>query len=134
MILLATPDKPFDRASKGTVVRGRTLKLYESEIDALYKAYFDKGSASAVISSAAANGAVAQEHELQREKGKDDSLARTNELLAQTNETLSKMTETMGRLYDMFAKMEAMQARMSNGASKSPPAANGSAQMPVGFR
>ncbi|KAF2100901.1 acetyl-CoA synthetase-like protein, partial [Rhizodiscina lignyota] len=36
MVLLATSAKPFDRASKGTVVRGRTLKLYESEIDALY--------------------------------------------------------------------------------------------------
>lgn len=134
MILLATPDKPFDRAAKGTVVKGRTLKLYDSEIDALYKAYFDKAPAAAIFSAAAANVAVAQEHAPEQGKGNDDSLARTNELLAQTNEKLSKMTETMGKLYDMFARMEATQARMSNGAPKSPAAVDGSAHMPVGLR
>lgn len=37
MILLASNDKPFERAGKGTVIRGRTLKKYEEETDGLYR-------------------------------------------------------------------------------------------------
>ncbi|KAF9870587.1 hypothetical protein CkaCkLH20_11893 [Colletotrichum karsti] len=35
-ITMATPEKPFIRAGKGTVIRGRTTKLYAAELDALY--------------------------------------------------------------------------------------------------
>ncbi|KAF2650921.1 hypothetical protein K491DRAFT_782258 [Lophiostoma macrostomum CBS 122681] len=35
-VLVATPDKPFVRAGKGTVIRGQTTRLYEAEIDAMY--------------------------------------------------------------------------------------------------
>lgn len=35
-VLMASADKPFQRAPKGTVVRSLTLKAYEEEIDALY--------------------------------------------------------------------------------------------------
>ncbi|KZP33045.1 acetyl-CoA synthetase-like protein [Athelia psychrophila] len=38
MILMASDDKPMPRAAKGTVTKKPTLKLYQSEIDALYKA------------------------------------------------------------------------------------------------
>ncbi|KAF3065896.1 Carboxylic acid reductase [Daldinia childiae] len=36
-IALASPDKPFHRAGKGTVQRAATLKLYKEEIDKLYE-------------------------------------------------------------------------------------------------
>lgn len=36
-VLVASPDKPFIRAGKGTVIRGRTTKLFEDEMDALYR-------------------------------------------------------------------------------------------------
>lgn len=36
-IALASPDKPFHRAGKGTVQRASTLKLYKEEIDKLYE-------------------------------------------------------------------------------------------------
>ena len=36
MVIMGSPSKPFERASKETVLRGRTLKLYEREIDAVY--------------------------------------------------------------------------------------------------
>ena len=35
-VLVASGDKPFQRATKGTVVRSLTLNAYEQEIDALY--------------------------------------------------------------------------------------------------
>ncbi|KAK4983486.1 putative NRPS-like protein biosynthetic cluster [Elasticomyces elasticus] len=35
-VLVTSPDKPFVRAGKGTVVRGQSTKLYEKEIEALY--------------------------------------------------------------------------------------------------
>ncbi|KAK8872376.1 nonribosomal peptide synthetase [Apiospora arundinis] len=35
-IIIASPDKPFKRAGKGTVQRGATVKLYKDEIDQLY--------------------------------------------------------------------------------------------------
>jgi len=35
-ILIATPDKPFLRAGKGTVQRAATVKLYKDEIDQFY--------------------------------------------------------------------------------------------------
>ncbi|KAI0846731.1 acetyl-CoA synthetase-like protein [Daldinia vernicosa] len=37
LITLASPDKPFHRAGKGTVQRASTLKLYKEEIDKLYE-------------------------------------------------------------------------------------------------
>ena len=37
MIMVATPDKPFTRAGKGTVVRKLTLAKYENEINALFE-------------------------------------------------------------------------------------------------
>lgn len=52
MILLATAAKPFERATKGTVVRARTLQLYASELDALYEAAVDSAAATAVITEA----------------------------------------------------------------------------------
>ncbi|CAK7213836.1 putative NRPS-like protein biosynthetic cluster [Sporothrix eucalyptigena] len=36
-VLVASPDKPFVRAGKGTVIRGRTTRLFEDEVDALYQ-------------------------------------------------------------------------------------------------
>lgn len=36
-VIVANRDKPFKRAGKGTVTRGQTTKLYEGEIDQLYK-------------------------------------------------------------------------------------------------
>jgi thioester reductase-like protein/acyl-coenzyme A synthetase/AMP-(fatty) acid ligase len=36
MILIAKRNKPFTRAAKGSVIRKRTIKSYEKEIDALY--------------------------------------------------------------------------------------------------
>lgn len=35
MILVTSMDKPMLRAGKGTVIKKATMKLYESEIDAL---------------------------------------------------------------------------------------------------
>ena len=43
-ILLAKADKPFVRASKGTVQRPATLGLYKREIDDLYARMGDKGA------------------------------------------------------------------------------------------
>lgn len=37
LITVSDPDLPFQRASKGTIQRGRTLKAYKSAIDALYE-------------------------------------------------------------------------------------------------
>ncbi|KAH7882112.1 putative aminoadipate reductase [Phlebopus sp. FC_14] len=37
MILLTSQDKPMRRAGKGTVMKKATMKLYETEIDALYE-------------------------------------------------------------------------------------------------
>jgi aryl carrier-like protein len=37
MIMMATPEKPFRRAAKGSVMRKATYELYESEIAQLYK-------------------------------------------------------------------------------------------------
>ena len=39
MVLIAKKGKPFERASKETPIRGRTLKLYEDEITAVYDRY-----------------------------------------------------------------------------------------------
>lgn len=39
MVLIATKEKPFERASKETPIRGRTLELYEDEINAIYDRY-----------------------------------------------------------------------------------------------
>lgn len=36
MILVAKRDKPFSRAAKGSIIRKRTIRDYEKEIDALY--------------------------------------------------------------------------------------------------
>lgn len=35
-VVIATEDKPFKRAGKGTVIRGQTTKLYSDEVDAVY--------------------------------------------------------------------------------------------------
>ena len=35
-IVIGTPDKPFQRAGKGTVIRGLTTRLYANEVEALY--------------------------------------------------------------------------------------------------
>jgi len=37
LVLVATKEKPFARTIKGTVARAQTMKLYEAEIDALYR-------------------------------------------------------------------------------------------------
>ncbi|KAI2468516.1 acetyl-CoA synthetase-like protein [Annulohypoxylon bovei var. microspora] len=37
-IVLSNPNKPFNRAGKGTIQRGSTLKMYKDEIDKLYEA------------------------------------------------------------------------------------------------
>ncbi|KAG8166123.1 hypothetical protein KVR01_004675 [Diaporthe batatas] len=37
MILIASPSKPFKRSPKGTVVRATTSRLYQDELDQLYK-------------------------------------------------------------------------------------------------
>ncbi|KFZ02077.1 hypothetical protein V500_00445 [Pseudogymnoascus sp. VKM F-4518 (FW-2643)] len=37
-VVVATPEKPFQRASKGTIVRSLTTKDYESEIEGAYRA------------------------------------------------------------------------------------------------
>ena len=42
-VILATTEKPFVRASKDTVLRGRTIDLYKREIDQLYAQAGDKG-------------------------------------------------------------------------------------------
>ena len=53
LVMLASPAKPFERAAKGTPVRQRTLDLYGSEIDDLYKACTETGAAvSATIPAA----------------------------------------------------------------------------------
>ena len=36
MILIARPDKPFERAAKGTIVRGMTAQKYADEVEELY--------------------------------------------------------------------------------------------------
>jgi thioester reductase-like protein len=36
-VTVATPDKPFMRAGKGTVIRGKTTQLYSDEINKLYE-------------------------------------------------------------------------------------------------
>ncbi|OAA57976.1 Male sterility, NAD-binding protein [Niveomyces insectorum RCEF 264] len=36
-VVVAGPDKPFIRAGKGTVIRARNTKLFEDEVDALYR-------------------------------------------------------------------------------------------------
>lgn len=43
MIIVAKPEKPFQRAAKGTVVRPRTVKDYESDIEELYKSVEEEG-------------------------------------------------------------------------------------------
>lgn len=35
-VTVGTPDKPFLRAGKGTIIRGRTTQLYAAEVDKLY--------------------------------------------------------------------------------------------------
>ncbi|CAK7224033.1 putative NRPS-like protein biosynthetic cluster [Sporothrix bragantina] len=47
-VLVAGPDKPFVRAGKGTVIRGRTTRLFEDEMDALYREEEDDASMVAV--------------------------------------------------------------------------------------
>lgn len=37
LILIARPDKPFSRTSKGTIRRGPSLELYKEELDTLYE-------------------------------------------------------------------------------------------------
>lgn len=37
-VVVGTPEKPFQRASKGTIVRSLTTKDYESEIEGVYRA------------------------------------------------------------------------------------------------
>jgi thioester reductase-like protein len=46
LIILADPNKPFQRASKGTIQRYKTVMEYVPEIDALYKAFESKDSAA----------------------------------------------------------------------------------------
>jgi hypothetical protein len=41
-ILFSNPSKPFMRAGKGTVQRSATLRLYEEEIDELYRKFGDE--------------------------------------------------------------------------------------------
>lgn len=36
-VVIASDEKPFQRAGKGTVIRGQTVKLYADEVDALYR-------------------------------------------------------------------------------------------------
>lgn len=124
LVMLASPAKPFERAAKGTPVRQRTLKLYDSEIDALYKAVLDVGApTAALVAAAAANGSVAQEKLVEQEALKEDTLVKMNELLTKTNESLSKMTDTMSKMYEMFARIEKAQAARGM---------NGSVSLPVG--
>lgn len=126
LVMLASPAKPFERAAKGTPVRQRTLKLYDSEIDALYKAVLNEGApTAALVAAAAANGSIAQETLVEQQRDREDTLVKMNELLIKTNESLSKMTETMGKMYEMFARMEKAQAAR---------AMNGSVTVPVGSR
>lgn len=42
-VILATPEKPFVRAGKDTVLRGRTIELYKEDIDQLYVRAGEKG-------------------------------------------------------------------------------------------
>ncbi|KJR88497.1 NRPS-like enzyme [Sporothrix schenckii 1099-18] len=56
-VLVAAPDKPFVRAGKGTVIRGRTTKLFEHELDALYRED-DDASLSAAAASVASFDAL----------------------------------------------------------------------------
>jgi len=37
LVLIASPDKPFQRTLKGTLSRRAVLAMYEAEIDELYK-------------------------------------------------------------------------------------------------
>lgn len=46
-IMVASPDKPFLRAGKGTIQRAVTVKLYRDEIDRLYEKAEQASSASA---------------------------------------------------------------------------------------
>ena len=41
-VLIATPDKAFERSIKGTVARKATLRAYEAEIDSVYQKYGDE--------------------------------------------------------------------------------------------
>ena len=45
-MLVASPEKPFSRAGKGTIVRKLTEKIYASEIQALYSRQVDKAQSS----------------------------------------------------------------------------------------
>lgn len=46
MIIVAKPEKPFPRAGKGTVIRPRAVKEYESEINELYNSLEEKSEAA----------------------------------------------------------------------------------------
>ena len=41
-IVIATPEKPFERNVKGTVARKATLRLYEAETESVYQHYGDR--------------------------------------------------------------------------------------------
>jgi acyl-CoA synthetase (AMP-forming)/AMP-acid ligase II len=41
-ILIASPDKPFDRTPKGSIARKATLRKYEKETEEIYRVYGDR--------------------------------------------------------------------------------------------
>ncbi|KAK8016859.1 Non-canonical non-ribosomal peptide synthetase FUB8 [Apiospora rasikravindrae] len=59
-IMVATPDKPFPRAGKGTIQRAATVKLYKDDIDALYNKADQASEASAPKLDTASEEALAK--------------------------------------------------------------------------
>ncbi|CAK7216988.1 hypothetical protein SCUCBS95973_002999 [Sporothrix curviconia] len=50
-VVVAGPDKAFIRAGKGTVIRGRTTRLFEDEVDALFRVEEDAGVVAVSVDS-----------------------------------------------------------------------------------
>jgi thioester reductase-like protein len=65
LVMVASPEKPFARAGKGTVQRWKTVHTYSAEIDALYEA-FDASNPAADGEvpplASATDGAIIQEY------------------------------------------------------------------------
>jgi thioester reductase-like protein/aryl carrier-like protein len=61
MILIASADKPFIRAGKGTVVRKLTISAYEAELDALFQGSVEKPKTRRVLKPTAFRLADVQE-------------------------------------------------------------------------